>query len=248
MNVIIHNWYLYLIPFLYGMMLLIEFISQYSRVAGYFINRNAIAYSLQNTTFTLTRFFSVLLMPLIGLMVDNAYTPSVFIACVLLSFYFVAILGCGVFFFRKSICNFYIRFITNYVNGGGIFHSFFKSLSCNKNKKIKVDISDIDNFIIDFKYFFIACFIYSIHATGIFMTFYFALISPIHKIMITQMSGVINAFATLLLTFKIDPALSVAIERRHDFISAFVSIFYARIFVFFVIAPAIFLLLYKVTA
>ncbi|EIJ2847661.1 DUF2837 family protein, partial [Escherichia coli] len=86
------------------------------------------------------------------------------------------------------------------------------------------------------------------HATGIFMTFYFALISPIHKIMITQMSGVINAFATLLLTFKIDPALSVAIERRHDFISAFVSIFYARIFVFFVIAPAIFLLLYKVTA
>ncbi|MBW6055142.1 hypothetical protein HTZ85_22075 [Escherichia coli] len=51
--------------------------------------------------------------------------------------------------------------------------------------------------------------------------------------MITQMSGVINAFATLLLTFKIDPALSVAIERRHDFISAFVSIFYARIFVFF---------------
>ncbi|KAA1050726.1 lipid II flippase family protein [Pseudocitrobacter sp. 73] len=247
MNLILNNWYLYVIPFLYGMMLLIEFISQYSRVAGYFIDKNAIAYSLQNTTFTLTRFFSVLLMPLIGLMVDSGYTPSIFIVCVLLSFYFAAILGGGVYFLRKPICNFYIRFIINYVNGRGIFHSFFRSISNSKVEGIKVDISDIDNFKIDYKYFFIACFVYSIHAIGIFMTFYFALISPSHKIMITQMSGVINAFATLLLTFKIDPALSVAIERRYNFISAFMSIFYARIFVFSVIAPSIFLLLYKAT-
>ncbi|TKU01413.1 DUF2837 family protein [Citrobacter sp. wls830] len=247
MKFLMANWYIFSIPFLYGMMLLIEFISQYSRVAGYFLDRNAIAYSLQNTTFTLTRFFSVLLMPLIGLMVDSNYTPGIFIACVLISYFFVSILGIMVFINRMHICAFYIRFIRSYINGGGIIKSFINTIR-NKHEELGCDIQEVKSYKIDFKYFYISSFVYSIHAIGVFMTFYLALISPTNKIMITQMSGVINAFATLLLTFKIDPALSVAIERRYNFISAFMSIFYARIFVFLFIAPFIFIMLYITTA
>lgn len=243
MNIFINYWCLFIIPFLYGMMLFIEFISQYSRVAGYFIDKNAIAYSLQNTTFTLTRFFSVLLMPLIGFMVDKDYKPSLFLLCVIISFYFVFFLGLLVFFCREKICFFYISFIEKYVSGYGLIKSFFKSFNYKKNH----DISELKNYNIDIKYFFISVFIYAIHALGVFLTFYFALISPDNKIMITQTSGIINAFATLLLTFKIDPALSVAIEKRTNFISAFMSIFYARLFVFLFIAPLIFFTIYQVT-
>ncbi len=242
MNIFYDYWCLFVIPFLYGMMLFIEFISQYSRVAGYFIDKNAIAYSLQNTTFTLTRFFSVLLMPLIGFMVDKNYQPSTFLLCVIISFYFVFILGSLVFFLRRKICYFYIGFIEKYISGYGLIKSFFKSFHLNKS----YDISELNHYKIDIKYFFISVFIYAIHALGVFVTFYFALISPDNKIMITQTSGIINAFATLLLTFKIDPALSVAIEKRTNFISSFMSIFYARLFVFFFIAPFIFFIIYKV--
>ncbi|HDT0722512.1 TPA: DUF2837 family protein, partial [Proteus mirabilis] len=113
----------------------------------------------------------------------------------------------------------------------------------NKN----YNISELNNYKIDIKYFVISVFIYAIHALGVFVTFYFALISPDNKIMITQTSGIINAFATLLLTFKIDPALSVAIEKRTNFISSFMSIFYARLFVFFFIAPLTFFIIYRIT-
>ncbi|ELZ9636548.1 lipid II flippase family protein [Proteus mirabilis] len=243
MNILYDYWCLFVIPFLYGMMLFIEFISQYSRVAGYFIDKNSIAYSLQNTTFTLTRFFSVLLMPLIGFMVDKNYQPSIFLLCVITSFYFVFILGLIVFFCRKKICFFYINFIKKYINGYGLITSFFRSFKLNKN----YNISELNNYKIDIKYFVISVFIYAIHALGVFVTFYFALISPDNKIMITQTSGIINAFATLLLTFKIDPALSVAIEKRTNFISSFMSIFYARLFVFFFIAPLTFFIIYRIT-
>ncbi|MBS3828479.1 lipid II flippase family protein [Proteus mirabilis] len=243
MNILYDYWCLFVIPFLYGMMLFIEFISQYSRVAGYFIDKNSIAYSLQNTTFTLTRFFSVLLMPLIGFMVDKNYQPSIFLLCVITSFYFVFILGLIVFFCRKKICFFYINFIKKYINGYGLITSFFRSFKLNKN----YNISELNHYKIDIKYFVISVFIYAIHALGVFVTFYFALISPDNKIMITQTSGIINAFATLLLTFKIDPALSVAIEKRTNFISSFMSIFYARLFVFFFIAPLTFFIIYRIT-
>lgn len=245
MSIFINYWCLFIIPFLYGMMLFIEFISQYSRVAGYFIQKNAIAYSIQNTTFTLTRFFSVLLMPLIGLMVDKNYEPKIFLLCVIISFYFVFILGLIVLFYRHKICLFYIRFIEKYVFGNGLIKSFLHSLKSNREKTH--DISELDNYKIDIKYFFVSVIVYTIHAIGVFITFYFALISPDNKIMITQTSGIINAFATLLLTFKIDPALSVAIEKRYNFISSFMSIFYARLFVFLFIAPLIFIIIYKVT-
>ncbi|HHQ2324141.1 DUF2837 family protein [Providencia rettgeri] len=245
MNTIIDYWCLFIIPFLYGMMLFIEFISQYSRVAGYFIQKNAIAYSIQNTTFTLTRFFSVLLMPLIGLMVDKNYHPNLFLLCVIISFYFTFFLGLVVLFFREKICLFYIYFIDRYVYGNGLIKSLIYSIREKKHQEYNVN--ELNNYQIDIKYFSISVIIYTIHALGIFITFYFALISPNNKIMITQTSGIINAFATLLLTFKIDPALSVAIEKRYNFISSFMSIFYARLFVFSIVAPFIFFMLYKAT-
>ncbi|MBK5074429.1 DUF2837 family protein [Budviciaceae bacterium CWB-B4] len=240
MNFIYQHWIFFVVPFLYGMMLVIEFASQFSRVAGFFIEKNAIGYSLQNATFTCTRFFSVLLMPLIGFMVDSNLSPEHYIICVLISYFFVSFLGVIVYLARYRICLFYIKLINSYIETGSIIKSILNVIK--EPKKYKYEntvITEMKRFKIDIRYFSISCFVYCIHAVGVFLTFYFALISPTNKIMITQTSGVINAFATVLLTFKIDPALSVAIERKENFISAFLSIFLGRIFVFLLLAPLI---------
>ncbi|VXD07201.1 conserved membrane hypothetical protein [Enterobacterales bacterium 8AC] len=244
MDFIYHYWSFFIIPFLYGMMLLVEFVSQFSRVAGYYLEKNAIGYSLQNATLTLTRFFSVLLMPLVGFMIDAGFSPEKYIICILISYFLVGFLGGCVYIRRLAISNFYIKFINSYINNGKMVKSLFTVFRFRKESFEKIELG---SFSINKKYFLISCFVYSIHACGVFLTFYFALISPSHKVMITQMSGVINAFATILLTFKIDPALSVAIEKRSDFISAFMSIFIGRIFVFLVTAPVIVVSTYIIT-
>ena len=48
------------------------------------------------------------------------------------------------------------------------------------------------------------------------MVFFVALFFPDHRTMISQLSGVTNAFATVLLTFFIEPKISRVIDNDVD--------------------------------
>jgi len=48
------------------------------------------------------------------------------------------------------------------------------------------------------------------------MVFFIALFFPDYRTMISQLSGVTNAFATVLLTFIIEPKISKSIDLNED--------------------------------
>lgn len=88
--------------------------------------------------------------------------------------------------------------------------------------------------------------IYTIHSIGVLVTFMLATVFSENKVMITQTTGMINATATLLLTLKLDPLLSVKIENNDQYLEAHASVMLARVVSFFIFSPSILISIYMV--
>lgn len=237
---------LLIIPLLYSLISFIELFSMHSRASGFFLNKNAIGYSLQNATFTVTRFFYILMMPLVGFVIDQRIGQSSYTLMVISSFLGASLMSMMVILLTNRCVLFYNRVICLYCENSSLIKSVIMSLfergpSLYKNKQVVLECKYIKN--IDKNFFLLSIVIYTLHASGIFLTFYFALSHHENRVMISQLSGIVNALGTLLLTFKLDPALAIAIENNVNFVQKFASVILARFLVYLFFAPLFFLII-----
>lgn len=201
-----------------------DFLASYARVAGYFYDMNSFGYSLQNSFLAYSRVFNMMLLPLIGYLIDNNLNSSSFFIACISSLYVCGVSSFYIFHKSNKIVNVFSRRISSRV---GV-----------ENKEITLSYMWFGS--VDFKSFLLGVFIYTINGISILLTFYFATRFTDHQVMITQMSGVITAFATFVLTIKLDPMLSLKIEKKDDFPNSHRSILLARITSCFVTSPLIF--------
>lgn len=194
---------------------IIEVLSFMARIAGVKENKKSLAYSLQNAIFMLTRFFMMALLPVLGLLIDKGINKSNYlfmVFCALLGASFFSIL---VFLVREKVIHAFSIIINNIAKGKNIFKEIllfpFYFFAKNKEKKIEKQ-----PFIINRSIFISSSIVFCIYSLSVFMVFFIALFFPDYRTMISQLSGVTNAFATVLLTFIIEPKISRSIDLNEN--------------------------------
>ncbi|EGQ9853965.1 DUF2837 family protein [Vibrio cholerae] len=225
--------YLYfIIPILYTCIHSIDLMSTYSRVAGFHINKNSIGYSIQNATAAYTRLFNMAMLPIIGYLIDKGIETYNFLLISIVSFFLSGLSLLIIFFNSKKIVYFFICKISKLVGVERKFGEFY--------------YPSYPSFVINKKIFLMSIVIYTIHSIGVLVTFMLATVFSENKVMITQTTGMINATATLLLTLKLDPLLSVKIENNDQYLEAHASVMLARVVSFFIFSPSILISIYMV--
>ncbi|NAR82143.1 DUF2837 family protein [Acinetobacter haemolyticus] len=194
---------------------IIEVLSFMARIAGVKENKKSLAYSLQNAIFMLTRFFMMALLPVLGLLIDKGVSKGTYIFMV-----FCALLGASffsfiVFLLRDKVIGAFSIIINNIAKGRSIFkeiilfpYYFFKPIESSQRLKHKV--------VINTSIFISSSIVFCIYSLSVFMVFFIALFFPEYRTMISQLSGVTNAFATVLLTFIIEPNISRSIDLNEN--------------------------------
>lgn len=194
---------------------IIEVLSFMARIAGVKENKKSLAYSLQNAIFMLTRFFMMALLPVLGLLIDKGINKSSYLFMV-----FFALLGASffsllVYLARMKVIQAFSKIINNIAKGKNIFKEIilfpFYFLERSKDIKIKKQVVAVNKSI-----FFSSSLVFCIYSLSVFMVFFIALFFPDYRTMISQLSGVTNAFATVLLTFIIEPKISRSIDLNED--------------------------------
>ncbi len=210
----------------------IDFFSTYSRVAGFHLNKNSIGYSIQNATAAYTRLFNMAMLPVIGYLIDKNISTINFLFISIASLFLAGTSVLIIYLNSLKSVSFFIRKISNLV---GL-----------KNRLEYCSYPKYSILLIDKKIFLMSIIIYTIHGIGVLVTFMLATVFSENKVMITQATGIINATATLILTLKLDPLLSVKIENNDKYLEAHASVMLARVVSFFIFSPLILISTYMV--
>ncbi|MDC3590905.1 DUF2837 family protein [Escherichia coli] len=207
---------LIIIPIIYGLIHFLEYSSFLSRVAGIVTGSKVISYTLQQSTFVLTRFGFVAMMPMIGLIVDYQVTKYQYLFMVHASLLVATLLCLLSYFCRKYIISYFINVIDLYSNNGSLIKSIL--IGFIKREKTYCEVYSMYKYIRGEKearkLILISSVVFGTYAIGVYLSFFAALNFYEHRSSIGQLSGLINAFATVLLTFYIEPKISISIDRN----------------------------------
>lgn len=201
----------------YGIIHFLEFSSFLSRISGILVNSKVTGYTVQQANFVMTRFFFVAMMPLIGLVVDLKIEKKDYLLMVISSLFSATLAYLFVFLFYKKIIFYFCKVIDKYKITGNLIFSFFP-----KEKKITAPtLPSLKNAIFFIfrnregkKLFFASSIVFCCYSIGVFISFFVALNFYEYRSAIGQLSGLINALATVLLTFYIEPKISISIDRN----------------------------------
>lgn len=192
----------------------IEVLSYLSRLSGVLVDKKSMAYTLQNAVFMITRFFTLALMPVLGLLIDMGIEKKIFlILC--LSSYLVSSLACGLaILLRNRAISAFVVIIEQVVNEGKqLLVSLLKfPVFFLRKPHYFVSIPSIKE-LVRSNIFWLSSIVFFSYATSLFFVFFLGLFFPDYRVMLSQTSGVINAFSTIILTFWVEPKLSLAIEK-----------------------------------
>lgn len=128
---------LIIIPIIYGLIHFLEYSSFLSRVAGIVTGSKVISYTLQQSTFVLTRFGFVAMMPMIGLIVDYQVTKYQYLFMVHASLLVATLLCLLSYFCRKYIISYFINVIDLYSNNGSLIKSILIGFIKEKKHTVK---------------------------------------------------------------------------------------------------------------
>ncbi len=207
-----------LVVFCFGVIHFLEFSSFLSRIAGIITNSKVTSYTVQQSTFVITRFFFVAMMPLIGLIVDLKVSRGDYILMIHASILFAALSYVLVLLNGNTIIRYFCNVITNYKSNGTLMKSLLSLESYEKKsgdylETLKKTIYYIKTDKEGAKLLLGSAFVFCCYSLGVFISFYIALNFYDYRSSIGQLSGLVNAFATVLLTFYIEPKISIAIDN-----------------------------------
>ena len=200
----------------------LEYSSFLSRISGILTGSKVTSYTVQQTTFVLTRFFFVAMMPLIGFVVDSNISHGHYLLMVHFSLLFASISYLVIIFRYACIINYFSRVIINYQKNSSLIISILYSFRSNgeeskENYLIRNSVAYVKNRGDGKKLFFGSAIVFCCYSIGVFLSFFAALYFYDYRSSIGQLSGVINALATVILTFYIEPKISMAIDTNDTF-------------------------------
>ena len=223
---------IYLVPILFGIIHFIEFASYLSRIAGLKVGCPMLGYSFQQMFFVGTRFLFIALMPLIGYMVDKQISTSSYINMLFLSMLLATIAYIFVFFLK----DFFILAISKKI---------IRKSKIEKSKFENYNNIDLKSILRNKKNIFLSAIVFCCYSLGVFVAFYFALIFHDYRTTISQMSGVVNGLATVLLTFIIEPKLAKSFDEKNvDCINFLFSVLLGRFIGVAILSPIVILFLF----
>ena len=216
----------------------IETISFGSRVAGKVVSRRALGTTLQQSIFTGSRLFLVLLLPALAYLVEQKISLSMYTSLVVISLFSTFVIGYFVLirlnYFQKlfqEIFNLYeIQFMPT-----AILKAIFRKRIIKPNSQLSISIFSMK--YIAPKKTIISFVAYTFLTTGFFITFMLALIFFDYRLTISQFAVVFHGFGAILVGFYLDPMLSRSIDIADDDESWLVntySIIFGRVLSYFV--------------
>lgn len=186
-----------------------------SRVAGRVTNRVAVGTTLQLSIMTLSKFFLVPFLPLLGYLVESGIQIKNYlilvIACYLLTFlvsiFILLKINTFQFFFQKLFSHF---------ENSTIPFALLKTI-LNKNKSIELKACKSFSFKrIIIKKTIVSCFAYIFIITGFFAAFMLGILYPENRLTLSQLTATFHGIGTIILAVYIDPMLSRSIDVHND--------------------------------
>lgn len=218
----------------------IEVSAFFARAAGVLVERTAFGYALQNSVFMLTRVFTTVMFPMLGYVVDNNVGRDDYLLMVFFSLLLASFFGLLVLINRKRVVNVFVRVIDEYENKGKLIfrlmHAPYYFISYSKKADVGVGGVKLG------MYFWGGACVFSVYAISVFIAFYFGLVFFDYRATISQLSGLSNALATVLLTFYIEPRISSVIDKNRNSASeSITSLMAGRVFGTFVVGLIVFI-------
>jgi hypothetical protein len=212
---------LFLIPVAFSCVHLLEFTAILARVSGIKANSNMIGFTIQRAVFVGTRFFIVLLLPMLGLIVDMRVSAESYEIMTVAALLGASVVSVGAFYKQDEIVRYYEKVIFNYKESGNFMRAFFTRSTARaneiRNSSITKEINSAWANVEGRKIIFQSMIVFAIYSTGFFISFYVALSNYEYRAFISQLSGVVNSIGTVLLTFFVEPRISRGIDAvRHD--------------------------------
>jgi hypothetical protein len=194
----------------------IEVSSYLARFSGVRTGDNALAYATQSAVLMVTRFFSMLLLPVLGLIIDLQVAKKEYVLAVCFAL-FGAFLGSVLAIsLRGLLVSCFSAAIAAVKGGQSLFVALarlpFRIISASP---LEVPFGTFRQHASE-RMFWYSSLVFSVYAASIFLSFYFALLFPQFRTSISQLSAVSNAFASILLTFYVEPKISVSIDRAEQ--------------------------------
>lgn len=225
------------LPFLvitsYGVIHLLEYLSYYARVAGRVAGKPVTGYAIQNATTTVTRFFYLSLMPLLGFMVDKQVPTALYMKMGVGALIAAALLSLAARAMRYRwihlLANFILRRSAQPTITLADVHASLDVPSTMRLGRIAV----------------LAAAVFLCYSLGVLLSYFFALVFHDYRSTISQLSGLINGAATVLLTFVLEPRVARIVDDHAtaDVYHAVQAMLTGRIVSVGLIAPALFLLI-----
>tara|TARA_R110000772_G_scaffold46813_9_gene106930 strand:+ start:11722 stop:12294 length:573 start_codon:yes stop_codon:yes gene_type:complete len=189
----------------------------------------------------------IALLPLLGLVVDMGTDKDAFEITAHLSLLMATLFGVIPLIFSNKIISYYCSVINKYQLGGSFIKSFlvpFKNLTSDKRPSFTQIIRNKNSRATLLQ----SNFVYLIYSTGIFVSFYMALIFNEYRASISQMSGVVNAFGAVLLTFVVEPRISRSIDTKSNEATEMIfALFWGRILATAFSGQCLLLILFSLT-
>lgn len=200
-----------------------------ARVAGIRSASTMVGYSIQNAVYMVTRFLLMLLLPVLGYLVDKGISPALFKQLVHLSLLFSTGACLLAFIFSDRTVGYFNKVVSTYRGKSGFVSALLNPSNVHDMPKTNGRIAGCLR--IDLRTFLLSNFVYTVYSVGIFVVFYMALVFHDSRAMISQMSGAINAFGAVVITFIVEPQISRSIDKREAEAEVLVaSLFWGRVF------------------
>lgn len=200
---------------------LLEMTAFIARYAGISSQNRAFGFALNRSVMMLTRFFTMLLMPLLGYIVDIRIPKETFLCLIHGSLLGATIFSVAVYLDQNRWKHIFKDIIKCYKQGGGLLKSIVSSpfiylLSFKLKLKRRKNYPIIKSIFLDKtskNIFYLSIVVYTIYSLSVFLAFYMALYYYDYRSTIGQLSAITNAFATVLLTFFIEPKMAQRMDN-----------------------------------
>jgi len=204
--------------FSFFIMHLIEMASFGSRVAGRVSNRIALGTTLQLSIVTISRFFLIPFLPVLGYLVESGILMKdyffillmTYLLCFCASIFILFKLNTFQYFFQKVFNNYEHKTIPIAILKTALFYgSEIELKSCEKFTFNRIVIKKTAA----------ACFAYLFLISGFFIAFMFAILYPENRLTLSQFTAAFHGVGAVIVAVYIDPMLSRSIDLNNDNVS-----------------------------
>lgn len=210
-----------------------ELVALLGRIAGIESRSYMLGYSIQQSIYVCTRFFVLLLLPALGYMIDHGIAPHSFRLLIHLSLGLAGIVSLLILFSIRPLVSYFSKVISSFRTRPSLIRAFLfaffakSKLEEDEHEYLNIFRAQYEGVV---SLLFLSSIVYWVYSLGSFLTFYVALFFPDHRATLTQLSGIVNALGTVLLTFVVEPKVSRSIDDLNpEAVSLVMAMFWGRL-------------------